>query len=294
MRRMGTWGLIYRNLTFCEPLNLYTQRRQLTLVSELLSDDLSWRDESANPKPPISELLNSFLPFAKRPLPASTVSNDDDDEAIASHKPIELKNPLPCLQLFTHMSISSSMDPPKPRVGYSHEASQLHHLRLESPSSLFIANIDIEIMSSDKESMVPSITSLVLSALSPWARPELTEWAHKRCEASDAGALFYGLGSYWNLARLRAECWIKCEKAFSHLLAKPRFYEETPDSGNVSSLKSRVKLLCHLGCTSIQLQDDEVMLRIWWEITFDWTGEAESQLRADTAFSRICESMRIW
>lgn len=152
---------------------------------------------------------------------------------------------------------------------------------------MFRAEIDIDITSSGDESVIPTIGNLAVSGLSPWARAELNEWTGKLCRSQDAGQLLYGLGNYWEIAARRAECWSKCQEAFSHLFTKSPFDDK--ENHNQVVDKSRPELLRNLGRTSIALQDDEVLLRITWTITFDWTGEVESKVRASASFARICE-----
>lgn len=53
---------------------------------------------------------------------------------------------------------------------------------------------------------------------------------------------------------------------------------------NARGAASRRELWRHLGRTELVFQSAEVKLRIAWRIQFDWTGEAESIVRAQAAF----------
>ncbi|KAJ9649600.1 hypothetical protein H2199_000378 [Coniosporium tulheliwenetii] len=272
---------------------------------------------SDSPKrPPLSQLLTSFLPFSKPLAYRTEPAPPTPDAPTPSHAPLALDDPLPYLTLFTPFTITSSISTtPAP------QSPTLHHtLTLTSPSSLLHATLHLHI-SPDPE---PCITSLDLATLSPWAEPELGPWLRRCAAENDVGDVGWALGSYWELAIRRVECWGRCEKAWPELLGRggkvgkgkgkaggqanaelerldvrsdgEEGLEEVSGVGDIIAgpgdgtggkgkrAASRRELRRHLGRTELVFQSAEVKLRIVWRIQFDWTGEAESVVRAQAAF----------
>ncbi|KAF2097898.1 hypothetical protein NA57DRAFT_57073 [Rhizodiscina lignyota] len=257
---------------------------------QLLNDEQPNSEKGRNvSKPAVSDLLNSFLPFAI-PTPTYQTVNEDDDSPVASHKPLELKDPLPCLQLFTPLTFSATMNIPRPLPGdnQNRAESQIHHWHVQGPGALFSADIDMEITTAVSDSKRPEVRHLNVRRISQWARPELQKWADDCSQALDVGALFYSLGSYWDIAMRRAQCWARCENTFTQLMKPPEDLDKENDSSGPNQSKHlRSEILPQLGRNSILIRHDEIALRISWNIKFDWTGEAESEVSASAAFAPL-------
>ena len=65
----------------------------------------------------------------------------------------------------------------------------------------------------------------------------------------DLSSICWAIGSYWEIAKKRAEYWQKCETAFSHLIPG-RTHEDTENIGQVMSKSanlSRKALIVYSG-----------------------------------------------
>jgi len=100
----------------------------------------------------------------------------------------------------------------------------------------------------------------------------------------------------------RAQCWLRVEEHFAHLVklqsAEEKENAVTKDKGKEKANKkraferqatSRKDLLRHLGRKLFVLESEETILRISWKITFDWTGEAQSTVSVMAAFPPTCK-----
>lgn len=239
----------------------------------------------------VSDLLSAFLPFATVPL-VNQLDVEEDEDPVPSHNPLELKDPLPCLQLFTPLNFSSTLDLPQYKGEFQ---NQLHHLRIQGAESLFHADVDIRVTSLASNPTKPHVSYLSVPSISHWAQPELQQWMGSRCKARDVRTLLYSFGSYWDIAVRRAQCWARCEKAFAPLLDDRGEAEKENMEQNDSDGKfSEVQLLPHLGRTSLLFRNDDVALRISWRLKFDWTGEAESDVSASAAFAPLCKLCAVY
>ena len=153
------------------------------------------------------------------------------------------------------------------------------------------------------------ISDLSVSSLPAWTDAELGAWIRTPSQRggptkNDVSSICWAMGSYWELAVKRAQCWIRCQDAFPHLLpdlsvdtdaeiekvavvesddeSDPEA-EPGPKQPDVHSLRP------HLGRRSLILQKDEVLLEVRWVIGFDWTGEAESEVSIDYGCPGSCE-----
>lgn len=70
--------------------------------------------EADEQTPAVSSLLCSFLPFSTRPIPLPV--SKPQQKPVASHRPLELDDPLPYLEMFTDFKISTQPDLPRGRV----------------------------------------------------------------------------------------------------------------------------------------------------------------------------------
>ncbi|KAF1968811.1 hypothetical protein BU23DRAFT_601951 [Bimuria novae-zelandiae CBS 107.79] len=252
----------------------------IALITELCKSD----EESEEDKPqPISALLSSFLPFSTRRLPPP--KPEGTHNPIASHKSLDLDDPLPYLQMFTSFKFSTRSALPRGQNPLtSRRVHQKHVIDITGPQTLLTASIAITI-----DTLTSTILDLKLVNLSHWADRELG--AFIRAKGQDLGNACWAIGSYWELAKKRAEYWQRCEVAFAHLI--PGRSHQHTENINVQSRAgsgkgfSRKDLNRHLGRDVLVLEDRHVVLRITWTIGFDWTGEAESEVRVVPAVPRV-------
>ena len=167
---------------------------------------------------------------------------------------------------------------------------QKHTISITDPQKLLAASV---------VATIDSTTSDVIGLsthLPSWAERDLGSFTRLKAQENDLSATCWAISSYWELAKKRAEFWHKCDSAFAHF--KPgRMFEDTENSEQQSSQKptqilSRKDLRRHLGQDSLILEDKYVLLKINWCVTFDWTGEAESEISISAALPALCELLR--
>ncbi|KAF2500461.1 hypothetical protein BU16DRAFT_523234 [Lophium mytilinum] len=273
---------------------------------------------------PISLLLSSFLPFSKPP-PATTQSSADDlDKPVPSHGPVDLDDPLPYLRLFTPFTYKSRISIPNAQTDGSNASDlyQFHSIDILEPRKLLMAKMNMTIDVSKQK-----LVKLSLVHLSQWAERELGTWIRRKAREKDLGAVSWALGSYWDISIRRAECWQKCQRLLNDVdktggKALPGERRGRPAARDIGSdedaegsteeedavagvaaggeqavrgktlmkrkaVVSRKQLLTHLGRESLIFESSEIVLKIGWDIGFDWTGEAKSTVKATAAFPRV-------
>lgn len=242
---------------------------------------ISGVDSQAEAVPPISNLLCSFLPFSTIAIPPP---KPKEEKPIPSHRPIELANPLPYLEMFTSMKYSTQLSlrgkvsPPTKHV------HQKHTIDLVGPQKLLTSQISITIDTPANE-----VIDMNILRLTPWAERELGTFLRKRAEEKDLSNACWAIESYWLIAQKRAQYWHRCEITFPHLLAG-QTRDDTENARPQVSAKSKLSrkdFTRHLGRDSLVLQDSHVLLKLNWRIGFDWTGEAESDVSVETAFPNV-------
>jgi len=130
-----------------------------------------------------------------------------------------------------------------------------------------------------------------LLRISPWAERELGTFIRSKAQERDLGNASWAMDSYWEIAKKRAQHWHKCETAFAHLLVG-RTAEDTENAQSRQQSKpantiTRKDLSRNLGRDTLVLQDKHVLLKLNWQIGFDWTGEAESDIGVEAAFPKV-------
>ncbi|KAF2199845.1 hypothetical protein GQ43DRAFT_442099 [Delitschia confertaspora ATCC 74209] len=280
-----------------------------------LIDTINKADPSPTSPPPqepqpLISLLASFLPFSRpilQPSPPQAISDGGDETPVPSHCPLDLEDPLSYLSMFAPFTYTSSISLPSPlREDYG---LQMHRIHIENPSKLLTATIVLTISVSAHE-----ITALEIVNLSAEAECDLGEFVRRKAKERDVGAVFWALGSYWDITKKRAECWHRCEEEFGHLIPghteldkenrtggnkkKRKGSQWDDDDGEVSGVLegkekgkgmglSRKQLHRHLGKKTLVLQSKEVLFQVEWKIGFDWTGEAESEVKGMAAVPRV-------
>ena len=105
------------------------------------------------------------------------------------------------------------------------------------------------------------ISHLDITALSPWAEPELGLWLRQSRESMELVALGRAFGRYWEVAKQRGKCWISCKRDFKDLVAN------APNSNCV---------LSYLGIQDLIFARSNVQLKVDWRISLSEGGDVES------------------
>ncbi|KAF2687365.1 hypothetical protein K458DRAFT_429301 [Lentithecium fluviatile CBS 122367] len=233
--------------------------------------------------PAVSSLLCSFLPFSTKVIPPPKWKQTQQ-KPVASHRPLDLDDPLPYLGMFTDFKMSTQPNLPRGRVfPGSNRVHQKHVIDLVGPQKLLTTSISIII-----DTLTNTIIDLKVLRLPPWADRELGTFMRVRAQEKDLGNVCWAVGSYWNITRKRAEFWYQCETSFAHLFLE-KSTEDTENQVQVTKGKAvtRKDLNHHLGRDVLVLQDQHVVLKIRWGIMFDWTGEAESEISVEPAVPQV-------
>ncbi|KAF2244507.1 hypothetical protein BU26DRAFT_492158 [Trematosphaeria pertusa] len=258
-----------------------SEREDLIAFINKISNASTEADEQQPPA--ISSLLCSFLPFSTLAVPPPK-SKEAAEKPVASHRPLDLDDPLPYLEMFTCFKWTTQLSLPRGRVfPASNRVHSKHTIDIAGPQKLLTSSISIVI-----DALTNSIIDLKILRLSSWAERELGSFMRAKAQEQDLGNACWAIGSYWEIARKRAEFWRKCVTAFGDLISG-RTGEDTENVGLRETKKdiSRRDLNRHLGRDILVLQDGHVLLKVSWKIGFDWTGEAESEIRVEPAVPQV-------
>ncbi|ESZ97475.1 hypothetical protein SBOR_2164 [Sclerotinia borealis F-4128] len=255
---------------------------------------------------PISALkaTNLFLPFSGR-RKARQTAVPPIDKPLPSNLPIALNDPLPHLQLFSHLTYTSTITllPPKP-ISPNESALEIpiptlqhHRISASHPSGLFSARLSMVV---DTSSL--TISSLNVDSLDPNAEPELGPFVRRRTSnrgplGKDIGTVCWAMGRWTEVSVARAKFWCDAEREFGTLETRRKSMEkhakkkrkrraveddEGGDDEEESSKKwTRKDLYRQMGRTSMSINGDDVEIRVGWRIGFDWIGDVESSLDVD-------------
>ncbi len=113
------------------------------------------------------------------------------------------------------------------------------------------------------------ISHFDLQELSPWAEPELGSWLRQSYKTMEPAALGRAFGHYWEVARLRGNCWISCKQEFKDLVAN------VPESNSP---------FFFLGLQDLVFARSNVQLKVDWRISLSDQGEVESHSSAYPRF----------
>ncbi|KAF1828679.1 hypothetical protein BDW02DRAFT_603206 [Decorospora gaudefroyi] len=256
-----------------------TERAHLSKLISKISES-----ESEPEKPAvISDLLCSFLPFSALPVPQPRSS--PPTRLIPSHRPVELVDPLPYLEMFTSLKFSTQPSLPRGKVfPASKRVHQKYTVDIVGPRKLLTAQVSVNI-----DALANNIIDMHILRISPWAERELGTFIRKKAQEKDLGNACWAIDSYWEIAQKRAQHWHKCQTAFAHL-TPGRTNEDTENyqqKDKQSKTIARKDLSRNLGRDTLVLQDKNVLLKLDWRISFDWTGEAESEITIELAFPQV-------
>jgi hypothetical protein len=247
------------------------------LISKISGDN--GKEEAA---PPISSLLCSFLPFQTFSIPRPQAKASV--KPVPSHRPIELADPLPYLEMFTSLKFSTQMGLPRGKISPSSKrVHQKHTISIVGPQKLLTAQLSVII-----DALATEVIDMHVLRLPTWAERELGTFLRQRAEQKDLSNACWAIESYWNIAQKRAQFWQRCETTFAHLIGQTQENaENVHPQAKLDAKMSRKDLHRHLGRDSLILQDKHVLLKLNWRINFDWTGEAESEVAAEPAFPSV-------
>ncbi|KAI9833156.1 MAG: hypothetical protein M1819_003778 [Sarea resinae] len=246
-----------------DPEALPEQEENLADLLSLLVPSKDSAETTAVPKKPpsfsLSDTLALFLPFSAWPEPHRTLpptpqssnqvassSTNTETSLPPSHRPLHLPNPLPHLQLFTPLTLSSKTTLiPSATQALRHRQT----LTLTSPSSLLTATLSFTTsthLAQGSPQQGPKATSLTLVSLSPWAEHELGAYIRARAlgdlvQGFDIPGVCYAVGEYWDLCVKRAKCWIRCREKFAHLLGEEDTVQPTAQAGIPPRARGRPK-----------------------------------------------------
>lgn len=198
---------------------------------------------------------------------------------------MELKDPLPYLEMFTSFKFSTQLSLPRGKVlPSSRRVHQKHTIDITGPQKLLVAQIAVNI-----DCLSNEVIDMHILRLPSWAERELGTFMRAQATEKNLGNACWAIDSFWDIATKRAHYWHKCEKAFIHLLPRRAAADTENISATIpkSSTLSRKDLNRHLGRDMLILQDKHVLLKINWRIVFDWTGEAESILGVECAVPAV-------
>jgi hypothetical protein len=244
---------------------------------------VSGADSKDEVAPPVSSLLCSFLPFSTFAIPQPQIKGSE--KPVPSHRPVQLADPLPYLEMFTSFKFSTQLGFPRGKTSPSSKhVHQKHTFDIIGPQKLLTAQFSVIV-----DTLANEIVDMHILRLPPWAERELGTFLRQRAEEKDLGNACWAIESYWNIAQKRAQYWQRCETTFARLLAAHTRdnAENVHAQAKADAKMSRRDLHRHLGRDSLILQDKHVLLKLDWRIGFDWTGEAESEITAQPAFPGV-------
>lgn len=253
-----------------------------TSMTELLNS-ISGPDHKKQEKVPVSNLLCSFLPFST--IAIRPPQRGQQTKKMPSHHPVELSDPLPYLEMFTSLKISTRLKLPSGKISLmKNRVNQEHIIDIHGPQKLLTAQISTVIDAIKSEAI-----DMQIVRLSSWAERELGTYLRMKAKEQDLGNACWAIDSYWNIASKRALYWHRCETTFAHLLARgtAEDTENLRPQGKQDAKISRQDLNRHLHRETLVLQDKHVLLKLNWRITFDWAGEAESDVTIEPAFPSV-------
>ena len=183
--------------------------------------------------------------------------------------------------MFTSLKFSTRLDLPPGKILPSlKRVHQKHTVDIVGPQKLLAVQVSVVI-----DVLATEVADMQIVRLPSWAERELGTFLRDQAEQKDFGNACWAIDSYWAVAQKRAQHWAACQAAFAHLITG-RTNEDTenpPPQTKTAQTTSRKDLSRHLGRDTLVLQDKHVLLKLNWRVSFDWTGEAESDVTVEYA-----------
>ncbi|KAL9076160.1 MAG: hypothetical protein Q9161_001207 [Pseudevernia consocians] len=215
--------------------------------------------KSASTKPSsLTRRLANFLPFSIKPLPP--------EPRPPSHKNMDVVQVLDldvhqiATVPFTITTSNTLLLPPT----VDNDFLQRQVVTMTTPLQLLTCDLQIAANITTQQ-----ISQVDVQALSPWAESELGSWLRQSREKMELVALGRAFGRYWEVAKFRGKCWIKCKQDFTSLVVN------APESNSP---------LLHLGMQELVFARSNVQLKVTWRISLSDQGEVESHSSACPRF----------
>lgn len=282
-------------------------------VLDLLLRSTAPEKQEKKPEPlSLLKATNLFLPFSGRRKARQTVLRSVE-KPLPSNLPITLNDPLPHLQLFSHLTYTSNITLLPPEPISSNETTtqtptstlQHHQISASHYSGLFSARLSMVV---DTSSL--TISSLNVDTLDPSAEHELGPFVRRRASddgplGKDIGTVCWAMGRWTEVSVARAKFWCDAEREFGTAEARSKSIEkqgkkkrkrkaiedagENDEESEETRKWTRRELFRQMGRTSMEIGGDEVKIRVGWRIGFDWIGDVESSMDVDLDLPSSCK-----
>jgi hypothetical protein len=259
----------------------------------------------------------AILPFGGRPTPIVLEKDEGDDEPtnIKSHQPVPMsaEQQLPFLQLFSPFSATAHLSM-LPRT-QDQPLRQQFAIDLNSRHIPGLFSARLEVLTDPVDLR---ISSLKVAAMDPSASPELDHFVQKvisgNCNRSmqqNCGIVAWAMSEWLRVAEHRARFWFRLQQ---ELGSKEALIETVRNARARKSRKGRheqqerassvdptiaikkADLFALISQQSLDLElpdpDDSetpASIRLSWNISFDWTGEAQSKVSALASLPGKCK-----
>lgn len=214
--------------------------------------------EVAPTKPPtLTQRLANFLPFAIRPPLEPRPPSPKNQEV---NQVLDLDKLQTTADPFTITTSNKLLLP----SAVGENLLQREEVTMSTAHQLLTCDLQLTTNLATQQ-----ISHIDVLALSSWAEPELGSWLRQSHEKMELPALGRAFGRYWEVAKLRSECWISCKQNFKDLVAN------APESDDP---------LFHLGTQDLVFARRNVLLKVHWGISLSDQGEVESHSSASPRF----------
>ena len=214
----------------------------------------------------LAQRLALFLPFSNPHKKPGTANSRTESSTAYGQIPIKV-------------SVTEGTSPPP---GLKDSILQEQQTSLQSPQEPLIIKFHLSI---DRETK--KYTKLDISSISPWANEELGKWLQTEAVDLDRPTIEETISRYWELSKIRATCWHRCEHDLEHDPAgshdeKPSSIAKSPPNPSQSSLSY---FQPYLGQQSLLLtQFTGIALLINWRVAISPDGSVQSILSGRAGF----------
>ncbi|KAA8576856.1 hypothetical protein EYC84_006901 [Monilinia fructicola] len=244
--------------------------------------------KASNPEEVLDLLLRSTAPEKQEKKPEPLI-----EKPLPSNLPITLNDPLPHLQLFSHLTYTSNITLLPPEPISSNETTtqtptstlQHHQISASHYSGLFSARLSMVV---DTSSL--TISSLNVDTLDPSAEHELGPFVRRRASddgplGKDIGTVCWAMGRWTEVSVARAKFWCDAEREFGTAEARSKSIEkqgkkkrkrkaiedagENDEESEETRKWTRRELFRQMGRTSMEIGGDEVKIRSSMDVDLD-------------------------